>query len=315
MEERTEHKKQIMDPDFMPVAGDTIIQVGDTVFGIPTYILNEQSELFATMFTLAPVDGGVVDGLTIQQPLDLGKADPMLTKEDFKAFATLLCAQLYEKITLSLDECLAVLRYARKWEFKRLEDYVLGICKERAANFTALQRLEIGTEYNLNDILLQGFVDVCCSLSPPHIKVMKTIIKLMDEERFIDLLNARRQVWKHLRGLPARRLNVEWLECFNKPNICYKADLFRQAFQILQDKEDADEATDGTPVKLFETSFREALVLPAATCRWCATQTTVRLDWWIDLPAIKKMVNDIMMPAPAPEAGRHLHVIDLGALD
>lgn len=63
-----------------------MLQVEDILFQVPRKELEEQSEVFKTMFAMPPGDSAVVDGQSDDQPLNLEG----ISARDFRAFLAYL---------------------------------------------------------------------------------------------------------------------------------------------------------------------------------------------------------------------------------
>lgn len=132
---------------------------------------------------------------------------------------------------------------------------------------------------------------------PPDRQVLQSVISEIGPDKFLDLLEARRQVWKCLRRDHPRRTEQfqAFFQCFNKPDYCQTHAMFKQAWKLLMEEE-ALPRDQNAGFKDFEDTFEERFSFKKEQCANCQSPQVLRqrLGWFKDSPEVWATVRAVM---------------------
>ncbi|ESK97223.1 hypothetical protein Moror_17879 [Moniliophthora roreri MCA 2997] len=187
-----------------------VFQVEDTLFRLPRQPFEAYSEVFRTMFTLAPKDktrDTTDEGATDDNPIRLEGVKCL----DFERFARALCPTenplLQQTSERTRDEWMSILRLSTMWDFQEMRWIAIG--KLETFHMTPLEKVLLGREFAVSDWQWDGYVDL---ITRPNAPTMEEASKIgyADSIQLFQIRESMRSNFKRISGLTKERVRCQF---------------------------------------------------------------------------------------------------------
>ncbi|KAJ7496812.1 hypothetical protein FB451DRAFT_1359348 [Mycena latifolia] len=171
MTDRDNASNTTQDPDYY--LASVVFQVENTIFKVPRFQFDRNSEIFATTFTLPPATGGKPEGTSASNPFKLEG----ISSADFKTLLKLLypLTCLPKTSTLSKDEWMSVLKLATLWRFLEIREVAIKELASHAQSLDCIKRILLGKQYDVAAWLRSGYTDLARRDTPISLEEATTI--------------------------------------------------------------------------------------------------------------------------------------------